>query len=384
MDKWQKRGHRGRFTGERPWTSIEDTVTEQSGILVGSHDPKLEIAIMNGLTTNLHLGMIAFYRPTATRHKILMEHQTFPSDQHAVESQLRYHHYDPTTSLVTIHPRMGEHTLRTKDILAKIAEEGDNTALILFSGIHFVTGQLFDIEAIVTAAHSKGCYVGIDLAHAIGNVELHLTDWGVDFACWCNYKYMNGGPGSIGGFFLHKKHAYDFSIPRLVGWWSHKRETRFEMQNDLDLQPGAAGFQLTNPPVLETVNLLASLNIFKQTTIRQLRQKSLLLTGYLELLLKEMVCNKKSCFDKNGLKSAAVEIITPSDPAQRECQLSLKFSCSADEVYKKLLHQGTLCDTRKPNIMRVAPTPLYNTFTDVLTFVNQLKEILLLQPTDNA
>ncbi|XP_065886562.1 kynureninase-like isoform X2 [Dysidea avara] len=381
--KWKTKGMLAHFTGEQPWFTIEDLVIKESGALVGSHDPTLEVAIMNGVTANLHLGMVAFYRPTTTRHKILIECDAFPTQHYVAESQIKLHGYNPADSLVVVSPRKDEYTLRTEDILAKINQEGDSIALVLFSGVQYLTGQFFDIAAITETAHSKGCCVGIDLAHAIGNVELHLTDWGVDFAGWCNYKYMNGGPGSIGGFFLHKKYAEEFALPRLAGWWSHKRETRLEMNNKMELQPGAAGFQLSNPPVLETVSLLASLNVFKQTSITELRRKSVLLTGYLELLLNSLFQSKVAVSNCNGTNTqpATVEIITPSDPEQRGCQLSLKLSCPVEEINQKLYQKGVICSTRRPNIMRIAPTPLYNTFTDVLTFVQELEQaIMLVEP----
>lgn len=380
-EKWKNRGVLGHFTGQRPWLSIEDIVNKQSGVLVGSHDPGMEVIIMNSLTANLHFGMVAFYRPTATRHKVLMEHKAFPSDHYAVESQIRFHGYDPAVSLATVDPREGEDTLRTEDIVAKIMDEGDSIALVLFSGVQYFTGQFFNIAAITEAAHSKGCYVGIDLAHAVGNVELHLTDWGVDFACWCNYKYMNAGPGAVGGFFIHKKHARDFTIPRFLGWWAHKRESRFEMNNRLELQPGAAGFQLSNPPMLEMINLFASLKVFEQTTIKDLRKKSLLLTGYMELLLKQNFSRTPEGEQATAKRprmadGVSVEIISPSEPDERGCQLSVRFPCLTEDVHQKLHHRGVICDTRKPNVMRVAPTPLYNTFTDVLMFFKQLEQTL--------
>ncbi|XP_065886579.1 kynureninase-like [Dysidea avara] len=380
MEKWRKRGQYGRNTGERPWVPIEDTVLEQSGILVGAKNPSLEVAIMNGLTINIHIGLTAFYQPTATRHKILIEDGVFPSDFYSVQSQIQLHGYDPATSVVIVKPREGEETLRTEDIVAKIMEEGDSIALVYIPGIQFLTGQAFDIKTITEAAHAKGCYMGTDLAHAIGNIELHLSDWGVDFAIWCNYKYVCASPAGISGFFLHEKHAYNFDLPRMVGWWAHKRETRFVMDNCLDLQPGAAGFTMTTTPTLETVTLIASLNIFKQFDMKTFRKKSRLLTGYYELLLKNLSPEQQQEGDqepqaKKKKTTATVHVVTPSDPEQRGCCLAVRFSCSGDEICKKMLERGIAMQCHR-GIVRTTPTPLYNTFSDVLHVYNTLLDVL--------
>ncbi|XP_065886550.1 kynureninase-like isoform X2 [Dysidea avara] len=362
MEKWRKRGLYGRETGERPWISIEDTVVEQSALLIGAKNPSLEVVIMNGLSMNIHIGLTAFYQPTTSRHKILIEDGIFPSDYYAVQSQIQLHGHDPAQSLIIVKPREGEETLRTEDIVAKIMEEGDSIALVYIPGIQFITGQAFDMKTITEAAHSKGCYIGTDLAHAIGNVELHLTDWGVDFAIWCNYKYVCASPGGVSGFYVHQKHAYNFDLPRMVGWWAHKRETRFNLDNCLDLRPGAGGFAITTLPALETVTLIAALKIFKQFDMKTFRKKSHLLTGYCELLLK-------------NLSPEQVHIVTPSDPEQRGCCLGVRFSCSGDEVCKKMLERGIALQCFR-RIVRITPSPLYNMFSEVLHFYTTLVEVL--------
>ena len=368
LDKWAVQGVLGHFnTEKRPWVTIEQKVKNRMAKLVGAEP--IEVSPMNSLSVNLHVGMAAFYRPTTERYKILMESNVFPSDHYAVQSQLQLHGFDPEIGLITVEPRESEHTLRTEDIITAINKHGDSIALVLFSGVQYYTGQLFDMQSITSAAHSKGCKVGFDLAHAAGNVVLKLHDWEVDFACWCSYKYINSGPGGIGGFFIHKKYATDFRIPRMEGWWGHEMNTRFEMANKRQLLPGADGFQCSNPPVLETVSLLASLNVFSKTSMEELRQTSVLLTGYLELLLKQIYSK-----DVADVNRPYMELITPSDINQRGAQLSLKFSVAAREVQVELQRRGVIVDVREPNILRVAPAPLYNSFEDVHAFVTLLGE----------
>ena len=340
---------------------------------------------MNSLTVNLHLMMAAFYRPTPSRHKIVIEKKAFPSDIHAVTAQILHHKYDPSTSLVEVAPRDGEALLRVEDIEAVLAAEGDSVALVLFSGIQYYTGQLFPMGRITAAAHARGCLVGFDLAHAVGNVPLALHEWGCDFACWCSYKYLNCGPGSIGGCFVHERHGQgqrepDTSSscgtssslngigptpPRLAGWWGHRLSDRFVMGPDFCPSPGAYGFRLSNPPVLLVAGMRASLDVFDAAGMDRLRAKSLLLTAYLEHLLGA------------DIGPDDVRIFTPSDPAQRGCQLSVTFlRHDVEAVNKALLAAGVICDVRKPDVMRVAPAPLYNSFTDVFRFVQLLKAAL--------
>ncbi|KAJ3057391.1 hypothetical protein HK097_007570 [Rhizophlyctis rosea] len=319
---------------------------------------------MNTLTANLHFLMVAFYRPTPTRHKILMEAKSFPSDYYAIESQVKFHGYDPAKSIIQIAPRPNEHTLRTEDVLKTIEEEGDSVALVLFSGVQYYTGQFFELEKIATAGKAKGCVVGYDLAHAVGNVPLQLHDWNVDFACWCTYKYLNAGPGGIGGAFVHEKH-FKTDLPRFAGWWGTDPSTKFEMTHTFTPIPSALSFRVSNPNVLATISLLGSLQVFSQTSIHQLRQKSVLLTGYIELLLDALPSRSK------------FEILTPRDPAQRGCQLSLFFKGGVMmEVFEGLRGGGIICDERKPDVIRISPTPLYNKFGDVWRFVECLGRIL--------
>jgi len=356
LDKWAKMGVYGHFLGDMPWTHSDDFVVDGHARLVGAK--KEEIAVMNSLSVNMHLLMIPFYRPTPKRHKILLESRAFPSDHYIVESQIRLRGYDPSTSMVCMVPRENEHCLRTEDIVDVIEREGDSIALIFFGGVQYYTGQLFDIKRITKAGQTKGCIVGWDLAHAVGNVPLDLHDWNVDFATWCSYKYLNSGCGGLGVIFVHERYK-DSNLPRLWGWWSHQEQTRFNMTNKMEMTPGAAGFRISHPTVWLVCPMLASLEIFNQTTMGQLRRKSLLLTGYLEHLIRSHV----------NQKFVTCEVISPSDPAQRGCQLSLQFSVSLHQVYSELQKLGVVCDKRLPYVLRVAPVHIYNNFSDVHRFV---------------
>ncbi|KAJ1422139.1 pyridoxal phosphate-dependent transferase [Ochromonadaceae sp. CCMP2298] len=332
-----------------------------------------EVVVMNSLTCNLHLMMAAFYQPSATRFKIVIERKAFPSDYHAVVSQIQLAGYDPDLALVEIAPREGETSLREEDI--EITLEQHCAALVLFSGVQYYTGQLFDMQRITKAAHAQGAMVGFDLAHAVGNVPLSLHEWGPDFACWCTYKYMNCGPGSLGGCFVHARHGGTQRFnrpkpPRMAGWWGHRRQDRFRMEPDFIPCLGANGFRLSNPPVLLVACIRASLDLFDRAGMDKLRSKSLLLTGYLESLLRSELSND-------------VSIFTPADPQQRGCQLSLSFSaCTVsthidiDTILEALQSEGVICDARKPNVIRIAPTPMYNSFRDVFEFVRILKAVL--------
>ncbi|XP_062972656.1 kynureninase isoform X2 [Elgaria multicarinata webbii] len=344
LDKWAKIGVHGHFIGAR----------------------KEEIALMNGLTVNLHLLMLSFFKPTSDRYKILLEAKAFPSDHYAVESQLQLHGLDKEKSMLMIEPRKGEETLRTEDILAVIEKEGDSIATILFSGVQYYTGQLFDIPRITKAGQEKGCFVGFDLAHAVGNIELHLHEWGVDFACWCSYKYLNSGAGGLAGAYIHEKHSQTVK-PALIGWWGHEFKTRFLMENKLQLSPGIDGFRLSNPPILLVCALHASLEIFGKTTMKLLRRKSILLTGYLEYLIKHYYSE-----DRNDPEKPFVKIITPSHTEERGCQLTVAFSIPIKSVFKELEKRGVACDLREPNALRFAPVPLYNSFHDVHRFIEIL------------
>ncbi|KAJ8247102.1 hypothetical protein GJAV_G00258760 [Gymnothorax javanicus] len=364
LDKWAKMGVHGHMEGLRPWAYAEDKIEGLMADVVGAKPE--EVSLMNGLTVNLHLLLLSFYRPTAERHKILIEDKAFPSDHYAVESQIRLRGFDPRQSLLLMKSRAGEETIRTEDILETIEREGESIAVVLFSGVQYYTGQLFNMAAITAAGQSKGCFVGFDCAHAVGNADLQLHDWGVDFACWCSYKYLNSGAGGLAGAFIHEKHSRTVKAT-LLGWWGHDLKTRFVMNNEMDLRPGIGGFRLSNQPVLLVCTLQASLEIFHQTSMQALRKKSKLLTGYLEYLIKHFYTQ-----DEARPNKPYVRIITPSDPEQRGCQLSLSFSVPILSVFNELEKRGVVCDMREPNILRVAPVPLYSSFSDVHRFVRLL------------
>ncbi|XP_077578932.1 kynureninase [Stigmatopora nigra] len=368
LDKWAKTGVHGHMDGSRPWAWAENNLEELMGRVVGAQPE--EVALMNGLTVNLHLLMLSFYQPTATRHKIILEDKAFPSDQYAVESQIRLRGFDPEESMLLLKPRTGEETLRTEDILDMIEKESASVALVMLSGVQYFTGQLFNMAAITKAAQNKGCMVGFDLAHAVGNVDLKLHEWGVDFACWCSYKYLNSGCGGIAGAFIHEKHQYTVK-PALTGWWGHDLKTRFHMNNVLELQPGIKGFRLSNQPVLLVCPLQASLEVFDMTSMQALRRKSVLLTGYLEYLIGHYYSK-----DPNNPHKPYVHIITPSDPEQRGCQLSFWFSVPIQKVFQELEKRGVACDMRQPSVLRIAPVPLYNSFSDVHRFIETLGEAI--------
>ncbi|XP_055353654.1 kynureninase-like [Paramacrobiotus metropolitanus] len=375
LEKWAKTGVHGHFNGHLPWAHCDEYVVDSSARLVGALPE--EVCLQSGLSVNLHLLLTAFYRPTKERHKILMEHRAFPSDHYIVASQIKLHGYDPESAIITVTPREGKECLEKDDILQTIVKRGQEIAVILFSGVQYYTAQLFDMESITTAGHDQGCIVGFDLAHTIGNTHLHLHDWNVDFAAWCSYKYLNSGAGGIGGLFLHKKwHADEMKkqglspLPRFEGWWSHKHETRFRMNNESDLLPGAYGFRINNPPPLLVAPLLASLEIFDEAGMDRIVEKQRLLTGYLEHLLNATVCG-----NRNG-SPPLVTIFTPDDPKERGSQLSLTFRTPVRKINHELERRGVVCDVREPCVLRVAPAPLYNSFTDVHRFTAILQEVL--------
>ncbi|KAJ8789869.1 hypothetical protein J1605_021567 [Eschrichtius robustus] len=371
LDKWAKMGAYGHDVGKRPWIIGDETILGLMTDIVRANEK--EIALMNGLTVNLHLLLLSFFKPTPKRYKVLLEAKAFPSDHYAIESQLQLHGLNIEKSMRLIKPREGEEALRLEDILEVIENEGDSTAVILFSGLHFYTGQLFNMPAITKAGQARGCLVGFDLAHAVGNVELHLHEWGVDFACWCSYKYLNTGAGGLAGAFVHEKHAYTIK-PALVGWFGHELSTRFKMDNKLQLIPGVNGFRISNPPILLVCSLHASLEIFRQATMKALRRKSVVLTGYLQYMIKHHFSQ-----DKAETKKTVVNIITPSHIEDRGCQLTLTFSIPIKYIFQELEKRGVVCDKRDPNGIRVAPVPLYNSFHDVYKFIN-----LLISALDSA
>ncbi len=360
LEKWARVGVEGHFTGDRPWKSIEELVEPHLEALVGARH-RHEVCAMGTLTANVHTLFSHFYRPAGDRDCIMIEGKSFPSDFYAVQSVLE-RAGAPKDRLLELVPRPGETLLRMNDILRRIDQEGDRIAIVWIGSVQYYTGQAFDLEAIAAACHRKGCLFGVDLAHAAGNLELKLHDWGVDFAALCSYKYLNSGPGSIAGIFVHDRHSS--RRPTQAGWWGHNRDSRFEMSHDFDPLPGALGLQLSNPGVLSMVSLLASLEIFTEATMPALRAKSVLLTGYLEALLDAELEGK-------------VEIITPRDVDERGCQLSLRFDpAQLTRVMDALAQRGIIADSRKPDVIRIAPTPLYNTFKDVHKFVMVLKDVL--------
>jgi kynureninase len=360
---WHHQAVEGHFDGPRPWLSYHEQVTPELAQLCGALP--LEVVAMNSLTVNLHLMLVSFYRPTQARHKILIEAQAFPSDRYAVRSQLEWHGFDADIGLIEAKPRDGEHTLRTEDLIALIDREGDEIALVLLPGVQYLTGQLFDMATITRAAHAKGCVMGFDLAHAIGNVSLKLHDWNVDFAVWCSYKYLNSGPGSIGGCFVHERHANNFSLPRFAGWWGHDKDTRFAMPDRFKPLSGAEGWQLSNPSILACAPLLASLQVFASTDMQALRTKSLQMTGYLEALLHTLLGNR-------------ITIITPADAAARGAQLSVRLNASREQAkqwHEQLQMRGFICDWREPDILRIAPVPLYTRYVDVWELVSAMQTL---------
>lgn len=361
LKDWEVLGVEGHLHARHPWMPYHEFLAAQTARLVGAKP--LEVVVMNSLTVNLHLLMVSFYRPTPQRHKIVLEANAFPSDQYAVQSQIKFHGFDPKTSLVELQPRNGEANLRTDDIEAFIAKEGNSIALIMLGGVNYATGQAFEMERITTAGHAKGCFVGFDLAHAVGNLLLQLHDWNIDFAAWCSYKYLNAGPGSLAGCFVHERHANKPELPRFAGWWGHNKKTRFQMRPDFDVIPGAEGWQLSNPPILQLAALRAAMDIFDEVGMEKIRAKSILLTGYLEFLLQQ---------DPNP----NFFIITPQEPEQRGAQLSIRLRRDDHTICDRLAAQGVICDWREPDILRVAPASLYNSFFEVYQFVEIFLQLI--------
>jgi kynureninase len=370
LEKWGRLAVRAHFSGENPWMPYHELLMEPMARLVGaatsaSASPS-EVVTMNSLTINLHLMMTSFYRPTRARHRILLEEHAFPSDDYALESQAAFHGFDPAEALVRLRPKPGRHTIETAEVAEVLEREGESIALVLLPGVQYYTGEVFDIEEITRLAHAKGCVVGFDLAHAAGNVILRLHDWDVDFAVWCTYKYLNSGPGSVGACFVHERHGRRQDLPRLAGWWGHDKQARFRMEAGFRPIPGAEGWQLSNPPILSLAAIRASLDVFMEAGgMEPLREKSLRLTGYLEWLLAREL-------------SDSVAILTPGDPRRRGCQLSLqvKSQRSGRSVFERLESSGVATDWREPDVIRVAPVPLYNTFEEVFRFVEVLRNAL--------
>jgi kynureninase len=362
LKDWQRLGVLGHHAAARPWIPYHEQAAAPLAGLVGAQES--EVVAMNSLTVNLHLMMVSFFRPGATRNRVLIEKSAFPSDRYAVVSQLAFHGLNPAQHLIEIEPRPGERALRTEDMVDRIETEGATLALVLLPSVQYLTGQSFDLPPVIEAARRAGAVVGLDLAHGIGNTPSNLHDWNVDFAVWCSYKYLNAGPGAIGGCFVHERHSHSTSLPRFAGWWGHDPAARFLMGPDFDPIPGAQGWQISNPPVLSAAPLLASLDIFRRAGMERLREKSMALTAYLQRLVETRL-------------TGVVDIITPSAASQRGCQLSLRIARSpaaAKRCYDHLSEAGVVSDWREPDVVRLAPIPLYNSFGDVFAAVEALSQ----------
>lgn len=355
-DDWGNLGVEGHFKAKYPWYSYHEDLTIPCADLVGAL--LQEVVVMNQLTVNLNLLLISFYQPHGRRRKILFETKPFPSDQYAFASHAKLHGLEVEDVLVEMKPREGEYTLRTEDILAKIEELGDELALVCFGAVNYFTGQYFDLKSITSRAHEVGAFAGFDLAHAAGNVPLRLHDWGVDFACWCTYKYLNSGPGSVGGVYIHDKHVKNKNLLRLAGWWGHNKKTRFEMKSEFDPMLTAEAWSMSNAPVFSMAVHRASMVLFSELGMNVLREKSVKLTGYLEFILGEV----------EEYTGRRLEIITPKDPEQRGAQLSVIVEGCDKSFVEELFRYGIIVDWREPNVMRMAPVPMYNSFEDVYNF----------------
>ena len=357
LEDWATFGVEGHFHAKNPWLPYHEFLAESYAKIVGAKQS--EVVAMNTLTVNLHLMLVSFYRPTKNRHKIIIEADAFPSDIYAVESQIKYHGLSPDTSLIKLKPRVGESAIRTEDIEEIIRSQGDDIALIMLGGVNYYTGQVFDFERITKLAQAKAINVGFDLAHGAGNVKLELHNWGVDFAIWCSYKYLNSGPGSVAGAFVHEKH-HNSDLPRFAGWWGHNKESRFKMPDEFNPIKSVEGWQLSNPPILSLAAIRASLSIFDEVGMEKLVSKSKKLTDYLVFLL-------------NTIETDRIEIITPKE---RGCQISIRVKNGSKELFDKITAKGVVADWREPDVIRVAPVPLYNSFSDVFNFYNILKSVI--------
>ena len=360
LDAWKQYGVEGHFHAKRPWMPYHEFLTQYSAEIVGALEK--EVVVMNSLSVNLHLLMTSFYRPTGKRKKILIEHNAFPSDRYAVQSQLKLHGNHPTDDLIILQSNDGA-IITTDSILDCFEQNGDEIAMILIGGVNYYSGQAFDMKAITKKAHEYNCVVGFDLAHATGNIELKLHEWEVDFAAWCGYKYLNGGPGAPSGVFIHERHLGQSDIPRFEGWWGHDKSTRFAMPDEFIPIETAEAWQLSNPPIMAMAPLLASLEIFHEAGMDNLVAKSIQLTDYLEKLILSQF-------------SGEIEIITPTNPNDRGCQLSLRLINPIENIMDQLHEVGIIADWREPDVIRIAPMPLYNTFVDCFEFVRRLKSAI--------
>ena len=363
LEDWANFGVEGHFHATNPWFSYHEIFPQQVAKIVGALPE--EVVVMNQLTVNLHLLMTTFYRPTKERFKIICEAKAFPSDQYAFESQVKLHGFNPDEAIIEVKSREGEYSIRTEDIIATIEKHSSSIALVLFSGVNYYTGQVFDMPSITKAAHNIGAYCGFDLAHAAGNIELHLHDWDVDFACWCSYKYLNSGPGGVAGAYIHQKHFTNKSLQRLAGWWGQNKTNRFKMEKGFDPIETAEGWQLSNAPILSMAAHKASLDIFEDAGIENLVAKGKQLSDYLFFIIEEL---------NSTLTKKAIEIITPKN--EKGCQVSMLMLQKGKEVFEALKQNGVLADWRDPNVIRIAPVPLYNTFKEIYHFGEIVKRIL--------
>ena len=361
LDDWANFGVEGHFEAKNPWLSYHELLTDTMAKVVGAKP--IEVVVMNTLTTNLHLLMVSFYQPSKTKYKIIIESDAFPSDRYAVQSQLSFHGFDPEEALIEWKPKEGKELLELEDLKSILDSQGDEVALLLIGGVNYYTGQYLDIKKIAELGHAKKCMVGIDLAHGAGNIQPNLHDSSIDFAAWCTYKYLNSGPGSLSGLFVHEKHAQRKDLPRFAGWWNHNKETRFNMRQPFDVMEGAEGWQLSNPPILSMAAIKASLDIFEKVGMDALVKKSKKLTGFFEYLVNEIA-------------SDTIEIITPTNPNERGCQLSLQVKNADKNLHKKLTENNIITDWREPDVIRCAPVPMYTSFEDVYHMVIILESLL--------
>jgi kynureninase len=361
LTDWANLGVEGHVEGKHPWLPYHEFLTENMAKIVGAKPS--EVVVMNTLTTNLHLMMVSFFQPTKTKYKIVVESDAFPSDKYAVESQLKFHGIDPKDGLILWKPRNGEELCRFEDLEEIMKNHGNEIALLMIGSTNYYTGQSFPLKKITELGHKYNCMVGFDLAHGAGNIQPSLHETGADFAVWCTYKYLNSGPGSLGGCFVHERHANNENLNRFAGWWGHNKKTRFNMRHEFDALPGAEGWQLSNPPILSMAAIRASLDTFAEADFENIRKKSEKLTGFLEFLLDEM-------------KNESINVITPRNPEERGCQLSIQVKNADKNLHTKLTEAGVISDWREPNVIRVAPAPLYNSFEDVFKFLEKLKEVL--------
>lgn len=369
LEDWATYGVEGHFHARQPWYSYQDILTNQLATLLGAKP--VEVVSMNSLTTNLHLLLVSFYRPTKQRYKIICEYDAFPSDLYALQSQAQFHGFNPDDAIIYLKSREGEFTLRTEDILSAISENADSLATVMLGAVNYYTGQYFDVEKITAAGHKAGATVGFNLAHATGNVKMKLHDWQVDYACFCSYKYLNAGPGSVSGIFVHEKFAKDNSIQRFAGWWGNDPDTRFKIPRTFIPAEGARSWQLSNAPIFSMAALKASLDVFEDAGFDLLLKKSESLTAYLEFIIEEI--NREHVLSG---EEEPISIITPSDSSNRGCQLSLIIGKNGKQMFEKLTGHGIITDWREPNVIRVAPVPLYNSFTDVYVFGKIVSDIL--------